>query len=347
MQAARQMQSEGLREKLVELAFATNTVKTYKSGVKQYLQHAQSSPFKLWSPESIAGWLLHALFNLKWAKNTLRARLSAMAWHVTTVRQEHWDESPGGFVHLMKRAIGRLGSDAQPKLPIKGDKLRLVMELLDTRRLPAELSAKLKLAWTMWSTDQARARTELAAWFAVSFACFLRASETAGLDWNDVQAEVVDNRVKAMQISLRTSQFEVQKTSSTTVHLVIDAADQGVDQAISAVTRLSALVALNSDHLEGKVFQATVENARKCLQILAEAVFGKAAHGFGLHSLRSGAACSADEAGDGIARIMFMGRWRSAAVLAYLRGDADGASALLLRGNRPGQGTQQGEYREL
>lgn len=351
MQADTSQAEQDMREQLLSMAYAKNTVKAYKSGVEGangYLQHVHSGPFEAWSEASIAAWLLHALFNLKWKKSTLRNRLSAVAWYAKVVQQQPWQDEPGSFVHLMKRTIDRLGADAEPKRPIKADKLSALMRLLDGAVKSPQLLAELARACPLWRTQAKRAASECAAWFAVTFACFLRASETAALTWDDVQAELRDGTVHKMQISLRTSQFEIRKTETSTVHLVLEAVgrEEPLFQ-ISAVYRLSKLLVLCKPQLQGRVFSITVEQARKVFQVLAAAVFRVAPASFGLHSLRSGAACSADEAGKGIARIMFMGRWRSAAVLAYLRADNDGASALLLKGKRPGQDTARGERRNL
>lgn len=352
MQAERHRRIErvSLRERLFDLAYAKDTTRNYRSGVNNYLKHAQTrdSPFPIWSGESIAAWLLHAIFNLKWKKNTLKTRLNAVAWQIAVVRQEPWDTTPGSFVHLMRRTIARLGSDAEPKLPIKIDRLAQIMCLLNDNDMPASLLARLKASCGAWRRDAAHASIECAAWFALSFACFFRASETRSLREEDVHAEVNGDEVIKMQVSLRTSQFAIRKTSTSTVHLILNKLDRGdANYATCAVMRVCTLLLHREQHPEGKLFRISEEDARKSLKILAAYVFQLDARKFGLHSLRSGAACTADEAGAGIARIMFMGRWRSAAVLAYLRGDADGASALLLRGRRPGQMTAQGEYRVM
>jgi integrase len=312
------------------------------------LQHAErdASQFGLWTEASVASWLLHALYNLSWAKGTLKNRLAAAAWYKQVILQQPWVDGPGSFVHLMKRAIDRLGSDAAPKQAIKADRLGEVMRLLDAAQGDAGLRHELAQLCPLWRTNAAMARAECAAWFAVSFACFFRASETASLQWADIAATIEDGRVFAMRVSLSTSRFAVRKTSGTTVHLDLAAMTSSAPLfRTSAVARLSKLISLKRARLDGAVFSISVEQARKVLQCLAGKVFGKPARSFGLHSLRSGAACSADEDGQGLARIMFMGRWKSAAVLAYLRADADGASALLLRAQRPGQGTAAGETR--
>jgi integrase len=343
-----QAQSQNLRASLVDLAYAKNTVKNNMSAVSLYQKHVPGGPFAIWSDESIVEWIMHGLFNLKWKKSTLKTRLGAMGWYFTVILQRKWDDSPGSFVDLLKKVIKRLGSDAQPKLPIKADKLMNIMQLLDTDKWDPAVRADLERACPLWRKDRPRAVAECAAWFALSFACFFRASETEKLEWKDINAEVEEGVIAKIQVSLCTSQFVVQKTSATTVHLVVEriAAAEGTRQ-LCTVARLSKLIVVRKGAVEGKLFSITVEQARKVLQVLAATVFGKPASSFGLHSLRSGAACTADEAGKGIARIMFMGRWRSAAVLAYLRGDADGASALLLRGNRQGAGTAAGEIRQL
>jgi integrase len=318
------------------------------SAVSIYERHASTGPFDIWSDESIAEWIMHGLFNLKWKKSTLKTRLGAIGWYFKVTLQRKWDDSPGSFVDLLKKVINRLGSDAEPKLPIKADKLLSIMRLLDTATMDSALRADLGRVCPLWKTNCPRAAAECAAWFAVSFACFFRAIETEKLQCKDIMAETDEGGIAKVQVSLCTSQFAVQKTSTTSVHLVVEkVASTEETKALCTVARLSKLTLVRKGALEGKLFSITAEQARKVLQVLAARVFGKPQRSFGLHSLRSGAACTADEAGTGIARIMFMGRWRSAAVLAYLRGDADGASALLLRGNRPGAGTAAGEVRKL
>ena len=148
-------------------------------------------------------------------------------------------------------------------------------------------------------------------------------------------------RYKLQSICARDLEY---KTSTSTVRIEM------IQVEICPVRALAALIKARKD-FKGTMFTITVEQARKVLQVLAAHVTGLLRAGFGLHSLRSGAACSADEAGVNLTSIVFLGRLRSAAVLCYLRsglmqyhnGRHDGAEVLL--GKRAGQGTRKGETR--
>lgn len=350
MQVIKQEQRK-LQQSLLSTAYAQNTLRAYSSAVQGsngYLLHAEHGIFDIWSDESIAAWLLHGLYTLKWAKNTLKSKFNAVAWYQQVVRRQAWDDSPGSIIHLVRRTVDRLGTDAKPKQAIKANRLVSIMEILDNASMSPGLRAALVQACPLWASEPDHTAAECAAWFALSFACFFRASETASLRWQDISASTADGKVAQMSIALWTSQFEIRKTSASTVTLVLDAVEASDPAfAISAVRRLSALLLRQHGDISGSVFRITMEHARNVLQVLAARVFGRVQSDFGLHSLRSGAACSADEQGVGLARIMFMGRWRSAAVLSYLRADADGASALLLKAKRPGQDSRLGEVRRL
>ena len=70
----------------------------------------------------------------------------------------------------------------------------------------------------------------------------------------------------------------------------------------------------------GKVFLFSEEAARKSLKGMAAAVTGYPQADFGLHSLRSGGATDMEDSGMSLSQIRHLGRWKSSAVLLYLRG---------------------------
>lgn len=335
-----------LREKLLSMAYASNTNKSYASAKNMYMKFMTEYPdWVLWSADSVAAWLLDALVNRDWKKSTLHNRMSGMEHHIKVVMGLPFDKtSPGSVLFLIKRAISRLGDDSVPKLPIKAGMLHDVLQTLRGAWDEQLGTALLAVCPDLYDIT---ILYEFVVWYSVSFACFLRAEEMAGLQWEHVQlselaADGGHLYPKQVAIKLETSKFFVYKTMTTSVQIVMD---RSSNNTICPVKAVSLLVVNRKEHLAGAVFRISTEQARKVLQILAACVSNKALKDFGLHSLRSGAACSADEAGVNMAKIMFMGRWRSSAVLAYLRGDADGSSALLLRGKRPGHGTQGGETR--
>lgn len=335
-----------LREQLLLMAYAPNTNKTYLSVKTMYLKFMEEfSGWELWSDESVAAWMLDAMINRDLKKSTLKTRMSGIEHHIKVVERLPFDKtSPGSVLFLVARAIGRMGDDATPKQPIKVGMLHDVLHRLRGSWDEQLREALLAICPNLYDIT---ILYELVMWYCVSFACFLRSEEMAGLTWEQVQLGELENEQlqkfpKQAAIKLETSRHFVYKTMTTSVQIVMDRAS---NEGVCPVKAIAQLVVNRKGHLKGAIFRVSADQARKVLQVLAAHVSGKEPKSFGLHSLRSGAACTADESGVNMAKIMFMGRWRSAAVLAYLRGDADGASALLLRGHRPGQGTRRGEVR--
>lgn len=337
------MQDPGeLKRCLLSLAYAENSNASYQSSLRVYESFILKNAYwQKWTEESVAAWLLDGMFNQCWKKNTLRTRMTGIQHQFQVVKGLSFDMAPGSVLQLVARAIARLGDDAEPKQPIKAERLQQILSLLSGRW---DAGLRSELIQVSPEVLELGFRRELAAWYTLSFACFFRAEEANSLQWDSVELEDLaeDGMPKSVAVSLATSRFFVYKTTTSSVRIEV-----GRSSAfdICPVTALCELIQCRVGALQGPMFRVSVEHARKVLQVLAAHVFGKSVKHFGLHSLRSGAACSADESGVNLARIMFMGRWRSAAVLAYLRGDKDGASALLLKGKRQGHGSRVGETR--
>ena len=325
------------------MAYADNSNASYDSTRRVYEAFLlRFTEWERYSDDSVAAWIMHSIVNHAWKKNTFKTRLSGIKHLFQVVLGLPFDTSPGSVLHLTSRAISRLGDDAEPKQPTKAERLQDVLSLL-FGTWSEQLRSMLKSICV--DIESVRIKLELAAWFTLSFACFFRAEEVAHLQWENAELDDLhtDGMPLRAAITLSTWRFFVYKTMTSSVRLEVS---RSFEYDICAVSALSALIANKHSALVGSIFSVKVEAARKVLQVLASDVFKLHKNAFGLHSLRSGAACSADEAGINLARIMFMGRWRSAAVLAYLRGDKDGASTLILKAKRQGQGNVGGESRK-
>ena len=329
-----------LRAILLQGAYAFNSNKSYKSSLNTYERFLKRYPdWEPWTDVSVAAWLLDGIYNMNWRKSTLNTRLIGITHQFQVVRRIPLDSSTGSVVHLAKRMVARLGDDSEPKFPLKIEALAAVNRMLKAKWSPYLINAMQQICPRVTAQDL---RVELLAWFNLAFACFLRAQETASLSWEDVEIDMgTDGSPCGGAITLRTSRFVVYKTSTSTVR---------IERKLAARTDVCPVRSLlelleHKRKYTGPVFRVSVEQARKALQFCAESVTKQPASGSGLHSLRAGAACSADEAGVNLASIMFLGRWLSAAVLCYLRSQVDGAKVLLLKGSYKGQGTRRGETR--
>lgn len=338
-------ETDSLRAVWKSLAYATNSTASYQCSRNMYEAFLKRAPeWTPWTEDSVAAWLLDGLFNRCWKKNTLRTRMAGIANHFTEETGAAWNAKPGSTLHFVNRAIARLGADAEPKEPIKSADFKRILVTLKGFWNPGLRTQLLKI-WPALADPQNV--LEVVAWFTISWACFLRAEETASLVWDTIEFE--DELCDAgfpvrAAIELTTSKFCVYKTMTSSVKIVMKRAHMVDICPVRALTEWVRRVVLRRD-LSGPLFTLKVDQARKLLKCLAAHALGKSEADFGLHSLRAGAACSADEAGLNLATIMFLGRWRSAAVLAYLRSAHDDAGVMLLKGAHKGQDTKKGETR--
>jgi len=303
------------KARLLELAYAPKSMKTYSDQVAQYKRFAAQAGFQLWSAESAAQWILwaHGVQGLK--KKTLHLKYHAFKWgaaHEAGVIIK--DRQRGDPMHLVPRVIARLPDDSEPKKHIGRHVLRQVIARLQT--------------------SQPREAAELTAWFAVAYRALLRAGETKSLRWQDIEfaAAARGEAPATAEVTLQTRPGQVFKTHTQSVkfRFTRDKADQ-----TCAVAALWALWVRLGRPNSGEVFASTEEDARHALQRAARHVTGRARKEFGLHSLRSGGATDMERAGATLSEIMALGRWKSSAVMLYLRGGEALAACLGGAGGMP------------
>ena len=147
-------------------AYAATTVKTHKNQLAQYdkLLLKVDGCVEAWSELSCISWVLDAM-DSGLIKATRIAKVAAFIWGAALKKGiKFQSSSPVDLLYLLKRAIQRRGDDARPKLAITGDMFV---------KIRANLKSSLPLKDFL----------EVVAWFLLSYAGMLRASETAHLKW--------------------------------------------------------------------------------------------------------------------------------------------------------------------
>ena len=289
---------EEVRDKLMTTAYAATTVKTHNNQLAQYEKFLRKIDEceEAWSELSCVLWVLDTM-DQGFKKATLHAKVSAFIWGAALKKGIQFkSSSPADLLYLLKRAIQRRGDDAKPKLAITGDVL-------------VKITAKLRTSLPL------RKFLEVVAWFLLSYAGMLRASETAQPRWEHVMFPALPlGRMEVpshMEIVLKVGSAHVFKNHTNSVTLRFKRAPN---------PRLCPIVAMwnwwaFTDRTNGSVFCMGVVEARQLLQQGAAKVTDNVALDFGLHSLRSGGATDADKQGSSLGEIKAMGRWRSTTVL--------------------------------
>ena len=296
------------RDVLYSMAYAENTLRNTRNQLAIYERFCTESGFHLWSAESAAQWLLYAREVTGLKENTIQAKYDAYKWGRAHVAgQPVDDKSPGQPLYLLKRVIARLADDRVPKRAVGKEILRTAHAFL-RGAVPEEAD-------------------ELEAWFLLSYALLLRASEAQSVHWPDVQWEHTagHSRPCAMTVTLRASDGRVFKTHSHSVQFRCEA---GPDKRVCAVRALWRWFKAQGCPDGGRVFVTSEGEARLALQVMAAAATREDPACFGLHSLRAGGATDLEAEGASLSYIMSRGRWRSCAVLLYLRGGESMAQIL-------------------
>lgn len=254
------------------------------------------------------------------AKNTLQGRIPAFVYGVfkhTGRRCVTAATDKYSILGLLSRNIARMADDVKRKFPVgEAALVRMFSHLREI--LPAQLSIQL------W------------AWWTVAYSALLRSAETVGIMWKDVSfGHFVHGTPHRMRIVLRASGSQVFKTHTNSVELAFA---KVLGKKICPIQALwswrSACMAMYGG-LHEQVFELTVDGVRQAFQVVATAALGGSNADYGLHSLRAGGATDAEEKGYSLSEIMFLGRWRSPAVLVYLSQGERWAQELRL-GNKQG-----------
>ena len=303
LELARQNPGETeVRGYLLNKAYASSTVKTHTNQIAQYERFLQkldgfAAP---WTEMSCILWVMDGLENgLK--KATLRAKIAAFVWYASAHhRLVFRNVSPADPLYLLNRAIARLGNDAKPKLAVTGDMLGGIRDLLER-------------------VEPGRLATQALAWFVLSYAGMLRASETAHLSWEDVLfpegSGLSSFPPTHMQVILKVSSSHIFKNHTSDATLRFGKIEDSRICPVSCMWEWWKV----ADHSAGRVFVLKVDHARALLKRYASLVSDNPGGDYGLHSLRAGGATDADAQGKSLGEIKVMGRWRSTTVLQYIR----------------------------
>ena len=273
-------------------AYADNTHNVHKNQLDQYKRFCREGRLEIWGIESVARWLMFYREVKHLKRATIRAKFEAFKWGFALEHGYAIQVERGNDWYLLKRYIARLADDRVAKRHVGRAVLR--------KGVPDVL--------------QRPDGVELAAWFAISHAALLRAAEAQALNWSFVQFKPSDPGV--VRLELRAQDDAVFKTHTDSVKIEVVA----TGGPACPVRLLQAWYQQSGRPKRGAVFTVSESRARKGLQRMAAEVTGANATEFGLHSLRAGGATDMEADGASMSRIMLRGRWRSSAVLLYLRG---------------------------
>lgn len=292
-----------LRAKLLAGAYSKNTISTHTGQMTQFVNFCETMGYSLGDETAVVSWIFHSRETLYRRKNTLVAKLQAYKWcHAVAWRLGEVDSSRGSVMGLLERCIARLADDRTPKLAVTKAQLE---------RMVTSLEGVVPL----------RLFKELRAWWCISYAAFLRCSETAQIRWKDVEVERSDTgALKSVTVSLSVRDRIVFKTTTESIKLRLLRAPEDRKAICPVLTLQSWLrIAGGDQNSSGTVFSTDCGVARKKFQEIAVWVLGGEPGQYGLHSLRAGAATDAEVDGKQLSEIMFQGRWKSATVLQYMR----------------------------
>lgn len=292
------------------MAYSASTVKNAMSQINMYLRYCDELGEERWGYESLVGWLLHEMQVKHVAKKTLESKLGHYKWGLRNLLGVQLPEQrPGTDLYLVSRMISRLADDRQPKLPIGLELLQRIVPVVKML-CPGALGQ------------------QLAAFYTMTYAGFLRASETCGLQMADTSI-VQTAQGAELHFKLAVAGRQVYKTHTQEVQFkCLAGPHKGEACAVAAARDWIA----QRGTAPGPLFTVSQQTARVALQLVAGFLTGQDRYKFGLHSLRAGAATDAEAAGAALSLIMFMGRWRSATVLQYLRNGEQRAQVLGARG---------------
>ena len=288
-------------------AYAQNTYNTHANQRAQYEKFCRRNELQLWTDKSLVLWIFWAADVAGVKKATLKAKLEAFKFFARHEQGRGDDaKSYGSVWHLLTRWIARRPDDATPK-----------------RHVGKQVLERAIAAWR--EQEGSTAVRQLATWYSVSLRGLLRAGEAQAMRWEDMRFEgqTPTRLPKTMMVTLRTEAQRGEgdglfKTHAGSIELLFERRRD--DKNTCAVQHTYEWWRLCGQPATGKVFKCSEEHARKTLQWLAHWQTGEPAASFGLHSLRSGGATDMETRGMSLSQIKHLGRWRSTAVLLYLRG---------------------------
>lgn len=288
------------RARLLVSAYAPGTWRTHISQLSTLVRYANDTEAPIWSLDTLVNWLMDAYERQGLKRATIESKLQAFLFGAevfTGAKIPSQDRTHP--LYLLRRAVGRLPDDRQPKLAVGRNQLRLMIA-------------------TAERTWQYSGALQVSAWMVLAHACFLRASETERLRWSDLRFSMWEGSPVELQMTLVVEGRQIFKTHAQSVTFRCEARPQL--SALCPVKLLHAwsLVCKGAPP-HAAVFPMGQAAARRAVQQLAAATTGCRPHQFGLHSLRAGAATDAEKDGRCLSEIMFKGRWRSSTVLRYLR----------------------------
>ena len=303
MEVARQNPCESeVRGYLLNKAYANTTVKSHSNQIAQYERFLRkldgfAAP---WTEMSCILWVLDSLENgLK--KATLKAKVAAFVWYASAHHKLVFQNvSPADPLYLLNRAIARMGNDAKPKLAVTGDMLVGIRDELEC-------------------VEPKRLATQALAWFVLSYAGMLPASETAHLSVEDVLfpkgSGLSSLPPTHMKVILKVSSCHILKNHTSDATLRFNRVGNFKICPVSCMWEWWKV----ADHSTGRVFVLKVDHARALLKRYAALASDNPGGDYGLHSLRAGGATDTDSQGKSLGEIKVMGRWRSTTVLQYIR----------------------------
>lgn len=310
-----------LRHRLWQEAYAPATIKTHTDQIRQYRAFCTRHQLDLWTDESAVYWIFWSADARGVKKATLKAKLEAFKFFA---RHEHGRNGKaqeyGATWFLLARWITRRPDDATPKRHIGQQLLEKVLQRMVDRQ-------------------GKQAARQLCAWYAVSYRALLRAGEAQMMRWQGVQFEgqKPGKLPSAMRVTLRPKAqlgegSELFKTHAGAIELRFE---RRRSEGSCAVQQVYEWWRQCKKPVAGPVFICGEEAARKQLQATASEVTGVKAAEFGLHSLRAGGATDMEQKKMPLSQIKHLGRWKSAAVLLYMRGGeiAQTADALKCAGS--------------
>lgn len=312
-------------------SYAPSTIKTHENQLAIYLRFLKTVDTVIapWSDLSCVIWVLDAM-KIGLAKKTLTAKVNAFVWGAAFHHGLRYKmDSPADLLYLLKRAIARRGDDCKPKVAITGDML-------------------VKISKHMESGVHSAHRTQALAWFLLSYAGMLRASEAQQLNWSHIHFSAVQSLTSIpeyMKVTLQVSRDHIFKNHTNSIDLMFKPSKNAT---LCPVRHMWDWLKISyKTSARHKVFSLSSDRARALLKSAAAAVTKNANNDFGLHSLRAGGATDAAAQGVHLSEIMSMGRWTSSTVLHYIRSADEIAKALNMPQPRGAHGSRSAFHNSL